>query len=145
MRQIADVTEDAKFRDVFPFGKSIGPSATGKSRGGEWLYDLCWLEYVAPDSDVIVGMPLALESEWGNDTEILEDFQKLLVSRAALRVMIFGERNRSTECTKKTLCKQIESYRDGDVDDRYLLAAYDAGRFVFFLLDGNGRTLETTE
>ncbi len=49
----------------------------------ERFYDLCWVE---KDGN----MPLALECEWAdNRNEIKYDFDKLLRSRASLRVMIF--------------------------------------------------------
>lgn len=60
---------------------------------GEWLYDLCWVEYAdGDDRDLIRRIPLALESEWGvrNDhADVLEDFQKLCQARAELLWMVF--------------------------------------------------------
>ena len=59
----------------------------------ERLYDLCWVE---KDGGLTKSLPLALECEWdhfGNINryrrEIEYDFEKLLWSCAALRVMIF--------------------------------------------------------
>lgn len=66
-------------------------------RGGEWLFDLCMLEW--NEHGYLARMPLALECEWGNDDAILDDFQKLIVCRADLRVMIFGEANQTTPGT----------------------------------------------
>ena len=86
-------------------------------------------------------MPLALECEWGNDTEILYDFQRLLSSRAALRVMVFGENNRDTDQTFDLLRAQIKGFQDGMPADRYLLAGFDYGGFKILLIDGNGKKL----
>ncbi len=59
----------------------------------ERLYDLCWVE---KDEGLTKSLPLALECEWDHSgnisryrSEIEYDFEKLLWSCAALRVMIF--------------------------------------------------------
>src|SRR5881409_3332494 len=53
---------------------------------GEWLYDLTWLK-VEDKKRVVVAIPLALESEWTPNDEMMFDFQKLVVSKAEHRVM----------------------------------------------------------
>ena len=71
---------------------------------GEWIYDLCWIK---PSDEIMTTysptkpdakkkiysptkrLPLALECEWARSPEIEYDFEKLLWSRAQLRVMIF--------------------------------------------------------
>ena len=54
---------------------------------GEWLYDVTWLEY---DRDgCVTAAHLVAECEWGDITDIDEDFQKLLLARATVRLMIF--------------------------------------------------------
>jgi hypothetical protein len=58
---------------------------------GEWLYDSIWLDIKGP---YLVEVPLVLESEWGLDGKAIEDdFLKLLLARAAHRVMVFQQRN----------------------------------------------------
>jgi len=57
--------------------------------GGEWLFDLTWLNY---SGNNLINVELALESEW-NTNSINDDFQKLLLARAELRVMIFQSKN----------------------------------------------------
>lgn len=60
--------------------------------GGEWLYDLVWLQREDGQRNQIRDVPLILESEWHlNFDWILEDFQKLLVGRARHHVMIFQQ------------------------------------------------------
>jgi hypothetical protein len=52
-----------------------------------WLWDMTWVEL---SEGKLIDLPLALESEWLRTfDEILFDFEKLLVCRARLRVMIF--------------------------------------------------------
>ena len=68
----------------------------------EWLYDICWIDYgprvqnhsifeVAFEKRKFYGLVLAAESEWGNDDQVLNDFEKLLQCRAALKIMIFDQ------------------------------------------------------
>jgi hypothetical protein len=56
--------------------------------GGEWLFDVSWLQYDGPH---LVKIPFVAESEWEPSlAAILDDFQKLLVARACLRLMVFS-------------------------------------------------------
>ena len=132
----------------FKKGRYIYSAGVDKENGGgEWLYDLCWLDYedTSPDAESssepkLLRMQLALESEWGTDQDVADDFQKLLLSRAALRVMVFGGRNETTKKTVDLLASYVKSFKDGAESDRYLLAGYDGDKigFSFFVLDGNG-------
>ena len=55
--------------------------------GGEWLYDVCWLEY---DGNRLVSAPLVCEYERDPRQEYIdESFQKLLVANAAVKVFIY--------------------------------------------------------
>ena len=53
---------------------------------GEWLYDLTCLEY--HDDGRLKRIPLVAESEWGNSLDIDDDFHKLILARADVRVMV---------------------------------------------------------
>ncbi|MGO9606870.1 MAG: hypothetical protein ACLQAT_26350 [Candidatus Binataceae bacterium] len=97
-----------------------------------WLWDLTWVDirnWHRPDSadGKLVELPLVLESEWNVRfvDEILWDFQKLLVARAHLRVMIFQQ------ATKQKADQCLESMRDAiktfsatHTGDRYLFACW---------------------
>ena len=143
MQKLADVVQSPPYDCIYVFAKNIKSNKQKTSWHGEWLYDLCWLQYDDnDDSEHILRMPLALECEWGTDIDILEDFQKLLLSRAALRVMVFGENNESTEKTVQILKEQIKSYRDGSPDDCYLLVGFEKWpRIKFSFIDGTGTQL----
>ncbi len=70
------------------FGENLGQA------GGEWLYDLCWLKYdqhrdVSVDYEHLQEVVLAMESEWGNVSAVIDDFHKLLQSTAKYRVLSF--------------------------------------------------------
>lgn len=81
----------------------------------ERVYDLCWVE---KDGRLTKSLPLALECEWdhyGNINryrrEIEYDFEKLLWSCAALRVMIFAcwYPNDPADTVKQTATEEIEN------------------------------------
>ena len=65
------------------------------ARHGEWLYDVSWLRYRGGFSEnaearYFQGVALAVESEWKRKrADLLDDFEKLLQSRAELCLMIF--------------------------------------------------------
>ena len=65
---------------------------------GEWLYDVTWLKYERQrdglewPATALIEAPLVAECEWGrgkNLEYIVEDFEKLLLARADVRLMIF--------------------------------------------------------
>lgn len=85
---------------------------------GEWLYDVIWLQVDEDNIDRVLSVPLVAEVEWGNQDEIWSDFQKLLVARANVRVMIF---NRYPGLLEELRAHIIRVAQDGD---RYLLAQY---------------------
>ena len=54
--------------------------------GGEWLYDVTWLEYKCNGDprrrSVLTNPHLVAECEWGDLGDICDDFEKLLLARA---------------------------------------------------------------
>jgi len=62
---------------------------------GEWLYDLVVLRYANNDSNSeIESTSLVVESEWdSDDLSILIDFQKLLLSNADIKLMVYYKNN----------------------------------------------------
>ena len=57
--------------------------------GAEWLYDVTALLYDIPVENCFSRTVLVAECEWGNEENIMIDFQKLLLARADVRVMVF--------------------------------------------------------
>ena len=99
---------------------------------GEWLYDVCWLEYGRNNGDQryrLRRMPLAVESEWGDMGAIEDDFSKLLVARASLRAMVCngGWLPDDTEgrATAERLRQWVGEYAGSRVGDTYLLIVYE--------------------
>ena len=88
---------------------------------GEWLFDLTWLN---ENGEFVLEFPLALESEW-RPKGILDDFQKLLVSRAEHRVMVFWQRSADAyENCLDQLIGQIAAYHGTLRGDRYLFCCW---------------------
>lgn len=94
---------------------------------GEWLFDQCWLEYeeaLNPNTPLL-SVPLALECEWQMGVSYIKhDFEKLLVSNANLKVMIFQQKDLTDAqvvCAK--LMNYIECF-DPRRYEQYLLCCY---------------------
>lgn len=113
------------------FGYWVGARAdevaANKRDGGEWLYDVVWLDY--DEDDFLTSVPLVAECEWDPRREwIDDDFQKLLLARADSRIMVFtgSEPGYSREVANR-LIGQIEWFRnaDDDGDLRWLLSAWE--------------------
>lgn len=86
---------------------------------GEFLYDVTWLKTTDGTADGrITHVPLVAEIEWGDQSEVWYDFQKLLVARAGVRVMIFDNHAGLLD----ELQRHVRQYANGG--DRYLLAQY---------------------
>ena len=106
--------------------------------GGEWLYDLCWLDYgskdLSSDEQWFRSIPLVLESEWSpNDGDIYDDFQKLLQARANLRVMILvaNDEEHAKLRLEKLIRPAIERFARSQRYDYYLIAIFDQKSKLF--------------
>ncbi len=78
-------------RGYHVYAKGVGRGLKRRNPGrvdGEWLYDVTCLRY--GDDEYLKEVPLVVESEWGDEHEIFDDFEKLLLCRADLRLMIFN-------------------------------------------------------
>lgn len=93
---------------------------------GEWLFDVCWLEYSEPNfGRPLKRLLLAAECEWGNQGDIFDDFEKLLVARADVRLMMFDDSKlQSWQSTLKKLCEMAEIFTGSTKDDRFVFACY---------------------
>ena len=85
---------------------------------GGWLYDLSIQEVTDDGSwrNVVIA-----ECEWGGWKAIEEDFEKLVVGRAQLRVMVYD----SSYATAKDFIGWINRHQDNGLEDTYLLVAYE--------------------
>ena len=86
---------------------------------------MTWLAY---EGDYLRDVPLVAECEWDARIQwIDEDFQKLLLARADVRVMVFTgtDAKRSREVAGH-LAAQVGRFRRALDDDTWLLAAWEA-------------------
>lgn len=96
---------------------------------GEWLFDVAWLDWEKKDKK-LKSVPLVAESEWGDLDHIRDDFQKLLVARADVRLMvcdagwICGD-DSNAQKTAKQLCRWIKAFKGSQAGDTYLLVAWE--------------------
>jgi hypothetical protein len=114
----------------------------GEFKKAEWLYDLHWYEEILPSRYEQTSMILTVECEWGykrkddeNDDDysaVKWDFQKLLVTNADLRLLIFKKRigrgDEKTEQTNEALDKYftrtIQGYRNLADGSKFLFIAF---------------------
>ena len=102
---------------------------------GEWLYDVVWLRGDWPGLGRryrIACVPLVAEIEWGNSGDVCDDFQKLLVARADVRMMIFDEHH---DLAVEDLIDQINFFNGNMAGDHYLLASYNRANQHFNVVE----------
>lgn len=150
-------------RDQFGMGVGASKVVAGTHVDyGEWLYDLTWWE--EDEDGPLARLPLVAECELaGTIGHILEDFQKLLVARADVRLMIHeqftnrdqppgrfpGGNDDRAAWMANHLAQHIRAFRGTRRDDVYLLAAlqWDRGTdadytFRYFGLNTDGTAIE---
>ena len=84
---------------------------------GEWLYDVSICDVAQSEHWCT---PVVAECEWSNCDDVKEDFEKLLVARAGLRVMVY----RDGVVTADTLRHWVDLHEGSHAGDTYLLVAY---------------------
>ena len=106
--------------------KGYEPYASQVTKGGEWMCDVVWWD--SGKNGLVRSIPLVAECEWGDEAAVWDDFQKLLVFRAAVRVMIFCSNSpeKASELVGD-LKRQIQYFESSQYTDRYLFASYVAG------------------
>lgn len=89
----------------------------------EWLYDLIWFRN---DSDnQLSEVALVLESEWSSDSwHIQEDFEKLLVAKASIKVMVFQCNANNLQGLWDQLNKGIDAFKQRSPAETYILVAF---------------------
>ena len=99
-------------------------SGVPEATDGEWMCDVVW--WHSGKDELLHRIPLVAECEWPKkEQDVWDDFQKLLIIRAAVRVMIFSANSRSeaSELVKE-LKKQIQYFDSSQEGDTYLFASY---------------------
>ena len=96
----------------------------------EWLYDVTWTEYsrgYEPGAqNQLLDVHLVAECELGNFIEIKNDFEKLLLARATLRLMIYdGNQDPGSDAIADQLAEYVTHFRGTLDPDAWLLAALE--------------------
>lgn len=120
-------------RGLHVYAKGLPRRLKRKNPGridGEWLFDVTCLQY--GDGDYLERAVLAVESEWGDEHDIYDDFEKLLVCRTELRLFIFDRAALKFKWLRR--CIQRGPVQAGDT---YLLAGYSDKKrlFEFYRVD----------
>ena len=108
---------------------------------GEWLYDVTWLKY--NNDRLLVDVPLVGECEWGNLDQIKDDFQKLLLARAGVRLMVYDGYHSShgSRSIAEQLAQNVMGFNYRQEGDAWLLAAWERAEnqqefiFRYFTID----------
>ena len=102
--------------------------------GGEWLFDVTGLLY--DDDEYLRRTVLVAESEWGPENAIYSDFEKLLTTRADVRVMIFdGRQNPGYRVIFETFSLYVARCEQSQAGDIWLFVAWMPDRFRFHRID----------
>lgn len=99
--------------------------------GNEFLYDASWHE--TDNCGRTISFLMVAECEWGNAGEVDYDFQKLLLARSKVQVMVYwAVKRKNQEETCDRLRKHVETF-NGTAGDTYLLIGqfYDNIEEVF--------------
>ena len=113
----------------FKVSANGGKLDKAKRDWGAWFYDLTWLKY--NDAGRVVAVPFVAECEWGRPEGINDDFDRLLLARARVRLTIYeGSRkcgsNRAKQVTE--LARRIRELTDSRAEDAWLQAIYEDNR-----------------
>ena len=119
---------------IVAVGRELGwltaSNGCDSDEGKEWLYDIVW--YQSDRAGHMTDVPLVAESEWGGETAIKEDFEKLLVSRSKYRVMIFqGDSEDHIRSLIDKMSLWISKFHRTSDTDRYLFAGWAKDHWVF--------------
>ena len=91
---------------------------------GEWFYDVTWLRF--DENQRLVGCPLVLVlAESRHDDDIWDEWQKLLLSNAALKVIVFAKPDDAeVDRVFRMMASEASGYAQARVGDRLLLAGF---------------------
>ena len=134
---------------------SACPAYEKEWQDGEWLYDMIWYKDDPDfkDGDIaglhrsLKEVVLVLESEWSHSNwDIQYDFEKLLVAKSPIKVMIVDDVGSMGISIVENGLKRFDTRNYGvdDYEELYLLAQYEnaSGDFAFWLGSSSSKILE---
>lgn len=111
------------------------PNGIQSDRQSEFLYDVCWLRVDADPIWTLHEVGLVAEIEWHGWDRVWEDYQKLHVAKADVRVMVYYHHpGRLEDCISQLtlIGPQVSP------EDCYIFAIYQPGERRFtFAIRGN--------
>jgi hypothetical protein len=95
-----------------------------------WLFDLIWFRN---DQDHrLREVVLVVESEWSLDSdEIIYDFEKLLVAKSPIKLMVFQDHQENLTQLWSLLETGISSFQAEPANEKYILAGFRNSEYVF--------------
>ncbi len=131
---LSDSGWTAKIKKGFlELGKKFDYETCPDECNRQWLYDLIWFKN--NEYNHLVELSLVLESEWSkNIYEIKYDFEKLLVAKAPIKVMICQE-NGNVEDLIKMFNLGIDYYSKKDCCETYLIAIFIESEWMFKIIE----------
>jgi hypothetical protein len=123
------------FKRVGDLGQSLGYAVCSSRKDvgfdSGWLYDLIWYRN-GENHEFLHSVSLILECEWNTSYKSIKyDFEKLLVCRADLKIMIFQSRQRNIKNNIDLLERGIAAYSHLGVDEVYLLICFNLTSSLF--------------
>ena len=123
-------------------GKDLGFTTWASiPNSSEWLYDVTWCKHAS--DKMLESIPLVAECEWGSIELIQEDFEKLLVARARVRVMVCDSETArlpgKTDAVVEKIREWIGAFH-GNPGDTYLIVVFVYGedrRFRYYKILAN--------
>ena len=133
----------ATLNSLYRIGRRFGCSVWASSRfanerdidGGECVI---WIKY--DKSGFLESGPVVAEYEWGNPGDVKGDFEKPLLARAAVRVVVFDGMycKNGAEAIANKICDWVGAYEGSQKGDKYLLVGYEGDeiswRFRYFMI-----------
>lgn len=101
-------------------GRRLCYTAWATNNPKKWLYDVSWSKCHKKHGRLL-SVPMVAECEWGKEEDIGYDFEKLLLARAAVRVMVYGWKD--TKRINEDFLKSVRAFQ-GASEDTYLLIAF---------------------
>ena len=119
-------------RALMGLGKKNGYNVCGfpPECENEWLYDMVWYRGVSPGHLREIGM--ILESEWNRDPyEIRYDFEKLLIAKSPIKVMVFQDYKDNLPQLWSLLETGIRTFKTEPASEKYILAGFKNADYEF--------------
>jgi hypothetical protein len=123
------------FKRVGDLGQSLGHAVCSSRKDvgfdNGWLYDLIWYKN-GENNEFLHSVSLILECEWNTSYKFIKyDFEKLLVCRADLKIMIFQSHRKNIETIFGLLERGIAAYGHLGMNEVYFLICFNLTTSLF--------------